>query len=42
MLAEHINLDGSWIWFPGRSFVPSLGAYGWNDRAPSLIIMYFA
>jgi hypothetical protein len=42
VLAEHANLGGSWIWFPGRTFVPSLVPYGWNDRASSLIIMYFS
>jgi hypothetical protein len=41
VLAEFSNLGGSWIWFPGRSWVPSLVPYGWNDRASSLIMMYF-
>jgi hypothetical protein len=41
VLAEHILLGGSWIWFPGRAFVPSLVPYGWNDRASSQMILYF-
>lgn len=42
VLAEDINLGGSWFWAPGRSFISNLTSYGWNDRASSLMIMYFS
>lgn len=42
VLADQPNLGGSWYWIPGRSFVPSLVPHGWNDRARSVMIMYFS
>lgn len=42
ILCEHVLLGGSWLWLPGRCFVPSLIPWGWNDRASSLMIMQFS
>jgi hypothetical protein len=41
LLAEDINLGGSWLWLWGRSIAPNLVPFGWNDRASSLLIVYF-
>ncbi|MCK6211600.1 hypothetical protein KZX45_13700 [Georgenia sp. EYE_87] len=42
ILCDQQNLGGNWFWLPGRSFVPSLVPYGWNDRARSSTVMYFS
>jgi hypothetical protein len=41
VLFEDADLMGSSIGIWGRSMVPSLVPYGWNDRASSLQIWYF-
>ncbi len=41
VLAEHILLGGSWTWFFGRSWIPSLVPFGWNDRVSSHMVLYF-
>ena len=41
VLAEHINLGGSWLWIPSPSWITNLGIYGWNDIASSAMLMYF-
>jgi hypothetical protein len=41
ILFEHVNMGGSQLWLWGRDLVHDLGQFGWNDRASSLMMMYF-
>lgn len=39
VLAEHTYLGGSWLWIPGRCWIPNLGVFGWNDVASSAMLL---
>jgi hypothetical protein len=41
ILCSGYNLGGSWLWLPGTAWVESLAPYGWNNRASSMLWMYF-